>query len=179
MDELQALQREAMKRVTDIVEQVQDELTRAQEELMRKYFADPDPMPVFVFQAKDALAMAAIASYYSACLMAGLKDHAAEVNKAMQDFREWQRRNPEAMKMPDKEHVPLPRNMHTAPANVEAHVKEIKKAAYPPIPDDFPHGKIPRECDFCPDPTNPSPTFHRTGAAHTSPGRPIRDNPQA
>jgi hypothetical protein len=153
VDELQALQREAMKRVADIVEQVQDELTRAQEEMARKYFSDADPEPVFVFRAQDGLAMAAITSYYSACLIAGLKDHAAEVNKAMQEFRGWQTRNPDRMKMPDKKHVPVP---------------EIRKSfADPPIPDDFPHGKMPRECDFCPDPTNPSPTFHQTGAAHT------------
>lgn len=190
MDDLQALQREAMKRVADVIEEVQASLAHAQEEIMRKYFADDDPEPVFVFRAQDQLALSAIATYYSACLINGLTEHAAEVQKAMHDFQDWKTRNPERMKMPDKKHVGLPKiPLHSDPSvtPVDQRIPFMEGDKYyteessSMIPEDFQHGAQPEYCGMCPDPHHPSFSYHTTGMAHTNPrvGRPIRDNPQA
>lgn len=181
MDDLQALQQEAMKRLADILADVQESLAEAEKALMEKYFNDPDPMPVFVFQAKDALSMAGLTAYYSKCLIAGLRDHAAEVNKAMQDFREWQRRNPDRMKLPDKQHVGLP---------IRKAFEDIER----PAPGDPIRGEmIPdrRQSElknfYKPDNTICCTLAHPCSRHehfanpdnYANPTRPIRDNPQA
>lgn len=65
-----------------------------------------DPMPVFVLKAKDRLAGPAVTAYFHSCLNAGLDGQAAEVSKAIDEFRGWQHRHPDAIKLPDHEHVP-------------------------------------------------------------------------
>ena len=66
-------------------------------------------MPVFVIKGKDRLALEAIRAYRALCEAHGLTDQAREVGKAHREMREWQRRNPAAMQLPDHPHVPATR----------------------------------------------------------------------
>jgi hypothetical protein len=65
-----------------------------------------DPMPVFVIKAKDKLAVQTILCYLDYCDDEDLDDQAREVRKAIAEFEAWQRRHPDAMKLPDHPHVP-------------------------------------------------------------------------
>lgn len=66
-------------------------------------------MPVFVIKAKDRLAVAAVQGYRERCLEAGLDHQADEVAKALDEIRDWQRRNPGLVQAPDHDHVPAGR----------------------------------------------------------------------
>jgi hypothetical protein len=170
--DLRVMQYEALRRIADVIEEVQGSLQNAQDLMMEKFFSETDPEPVFVFRAQDALVMSGITAYYSKCLIAGLKEHAAEVNKAMQEIREWQRRHPDRVKLPDHKHQPAITGTPEFTGN---------------------HAAVPKTCSHCPNPNSPDPTYHQTGAAHivrvgpnsfamdsrAYPVRPIRDNPQA
>ena len=70
-------------------------------------YENDDPMPEFPLKAKDMLAIETITFYRAACLAYGLDEQAAQVELAVAEFREWQARNPDRMKLPDHEHVPV------------------------------------------------------------------------
>lgn len=112
--ELQALQQEAMRRLADVLSDVQDQLAATERAIMATFFTETDPEPVFVFRAQDKGAMSAIATYYSWCLINGLTEHGAEVQKAMHEMRDWQTRNPDRMKYPDHKHKPVSEEIQKA-----------------------------------------------------------------
>lgn len=66
-----------------------------------------DPMPEFIIKAKDRLAIPTIIAYKNFCRDHNLWDQAHEVTKAHEEFFEWQYRNPDKVKMPDHEHIPV------------------------------------------------------------------------
>jgi hypothetical protein len=72
-----------------------------------KPVVNDDPMPVFVIKGKDRLAIDAIVAYGELCLTAGLYDQAYQVGEAVKEIRDWQDRNPDKVKTPDHEHVPV------------------------------------------------------------------------
>lgn len=63
-------------------------------------------MPWFTLLAKDRLAVETIEFYRDRCAEAGLAEQAAEVEKALEEFRDWQREWSQQVKMPDHAHVP-------------------------------------------------------------------------
>jgi len=63
-------------------------------------------MPVFTIQAKHRLAVRAVRAYRDFCLDAGLTAQAAQVQRAIDEMREWRHQNKELIKDPDHEHVP-------------------------------------------------------------------------
>jgi hypothetical protein len=65
-----------------------------------------DPMPVFTIKAKDALAVDAVFAYRSLCEKRGLVAQVHEVDKAIQEIRQWRTRNKDLVQMPDHVHVP-------------------------------------------------------------------------
>lgn len=62
-------------------------------------------MPVFVIKAKDLLAPEAVAAYRDLCIIYGLREQAAEVNKAIEEIAAWQEANVDVVKLPDHTHV--------------------------------------------------------------------------
>lgn len=66
-------------------------------------------MPVFVLKAKDRLAADVIEEYARRCVDRGLNRQARHVRLAVDEMRAWQVRHPEAMKLPDHDHVPAGR----------------------------------------------------------------------
>jgi hypothetical protein len=84
-------------------------LIRAAEAMRAKLYGPDggDPMPVFVIQGKDQLAQEAIAAYGDLCVAADLPDQASEVEAALAEVNDWQRRHPDLVKLPDHEHVPV------------------------------------------------------------------------
>lgn len=64
------------------------------------------PMPVFVIKGKDRLSVATIEAYRDLCNEHGLHDQAAQVDRAIGEFRTWQEANPDHVKDPDHPHVP-------------------------------------------------------------------------
>jgi hypothetical protein len=64
-------------------------------------------MPVFVVKAKDRLALATLIEYHRLCIGHGLIEQACEVSKAMLEIHNWQRLNPQTVKMPDHKHEPV------------------------------------------------------------------------
>lgn len=73
----------------------------------RTYPVGGDPMPVFVIKGKDLLAPDAIAAYQNACVARGLNEQAQQVWLALREVAGWQSRNPELVKLPDHQHVPV------------------------------------------------------------------------
>ena len=65
-----------------------------------------DPMPVFTIKAQDALAGHALMAYLVACNEFGLTEQAEQVQLAIQEFIDWQRRNQNRIKYPDHTHIP-------------------------------------------------------------------------
>ncbi len=65
-----------------------------------------DGMPWFVIKAQDALAIAAITAYRDLCLNAGLTAQAAEVDKAIAEFEQWQQRPGNRVRLPEHRHLP-------------------------------------------------------------------------
>lgn len=65
--------------------------------------SERDGIPVFVFIAKDKLAMLALADYYhSSCLTAKCNpEFMADLNERISEFRTWQKANPGRVKVPD------------------------------------------------------------------------------
>jgi len=58
----------------------------------------PDDEPLFILRAQDRKALPAIVAY---CEILDNIDHRASVKKTINDFREFQAKNPERMKEPD------------------------------------------------------------------------------
>jgi hypothetical protein len=69
-------------------------------------YVDPDPMPVFVIKGKDRLAPEAVAAYGDLCACADLLDQASEVEAALAEINDWQRRHPDMVETPDHQHIP-------------------------------------------------------------------------
>lgn len=63
-------------------------------------------MPVFVIKAKDLLAPEAVKAYRDLCIAYGLRDQAAEVDKAIEEIIAWQESSVDVVKLPDHVHVP-------------------------------------------------------------------------
>ncbi len=57
----------------------------------------PDNEPLFIFRAKDRKALAALVAY---CMILDNLDQKAAVTKSINDFRDFQERNPELLKEP-------------------------------------------------------------------------------
>lgn len=68
---------------------------------------DYDPQPVFTIKAQDLLADDTLRAYYDLCVAADLPGQAAEVLAARTEFRAWQVRNRDRMKLPDHQHRPV------------------------------------------------------------------------
>lgn len=66
-----------------------------------------DPMPVFTIKGKDALAPGVIEAYRRECDRRGLHDQAMQVRLAWREVVEWQQRNPDRVKLPDHQHMPV------------------------------------------------------------------------
>lgn len=66
-----------------------------------------DPMPVFVLKGKDALAPGVVDYYRRECHRHGLIDQAKQVGLAFEEMAAWQRDNPERVKLPAHNHVPV------------------------------------------------------------------------
>lgn len=64
-------------------------------------------MPVFTILAKDKLALRTLAAYHLLCVELNLDSQALEVFKAMKEMSNWQKDNPELMKVSDHKHVPV------------------------------------------------------------------------
>jgi hypothetical protein len=58
----------------------------------------PDDEPLFILRAQDRKALPALTAY---CSILDTLEHRAEVTKSINDFREFQEKNPERMKEPD------------------------------------------------------------------------------
>jgi hypothetical protein len=69
--------------------------------------AGADPMPVFVIQAKDELAVSAVSAYRRLCEARGLDGQAVQVQLAAAEMTGWRERHPDAVKIPDHPHIPV------------------------------------------------------------------------
>lgn len=95
-------------------------LIRAAESMRAQLYGshrdDVDPQPVFVIQAKDQLAIAAVSAYRRLCEERGLDGQAEQVRLAAAEMSAWRERNPGAVKLPGHTHVPaLPHAADMAP----------------------------------------------------------------
>jgi hypothetical protein len=61
----------------------------------------PDTEPIIIFRAKDKLAPFVIDHYQQLAEDRGLADHAAAVAAVAREFRDWQARNADLVKLPD------------------------------------------------------------------------------
>lgn len=77
----------------------------------RREAENRDPMPEFTIKAKDLLALDTLLAYAELCREHGLDWQAGEVDSAIQEMRDWQRRNWGQMKLPDHRHVPVAERM--------------------------------------------------------------------
>lgn len=69
-------------------------------------YAEGKPCPTFTIKATDALAFPVIRTYADICRQFGLHHQAKEVEKALEEFRQWQIANVDQTKLPDHDHVP-------------------------------------------------------------------------
>ncbi len=59
-------------------------------------------IPIFVFTAKDKLALAAIRTYHMDCITAKTsQEHCNAVMERYKGFKEWQKKNKKLVKLPD------------------------------------------------------------------------------
>lgn len=59
-------------------------------------------IPIFVLTAKDAISLSTLARYRDLCKANECPiSHISEVELRINDFKEWQKKNPDKIKMPD------------------------------------------------------------------------------
>jgi len=64
--------------------------------------AEAKGIPIFVLVAKDRVSRQTLADYAANCRIAGCKEeHLSEIRERITEFSEWQRNNPNELKLPD------------------------------------------------------------------------------
>lgn len=59
-------------------------------------------IPIFVLTAKDAISTSTIIKYKDMCRAEECsQEHMANIGKRIDDFRKWQKANPDQVKLPD------------------------------------------------------------------------------
>jgi len=58
----------------------------------------PDDEPLFIMRAQDKYALSIIIAYHAICTNL---EHKSDINKSMQDFRDFRDKHPERIKEPD------------------------------------------------------------------------------
>jgi len=87
----------------DLGEEIADDGSTAPEVAA---LAEDDPVPVFILAADDICASWGVEQYRSRCQGLGLQWQADQVFLTAQEFKDWQARHPDMIRVPHHPHVP-------------------------------------------------------------------------
>jgi hypothetical protein len=65
-------------------------------------YSEANGIPIFVITAKDFISVSAIEHYRALCKAEECsQEHLSEITSRVDDFRKWQKANPDKVKLPD------------------------------------------------------------------------------